>query len=756
MNDQFEFFASCPQGFESLLADELKRLRAQRVRPLKSGVAFFGDRACAYRVCLWSRMASRVTRVLARIDAWSAEALYEGAYAIEWQLYVGKGASVSVSARGTNDALRNSQFTALKVKDALCDRLREERGERPDIVSHRPDVPVRVSVRGGKATVSLDYAGEPLDRRGYRPAGDLPEPPLKETLAAGMLVWGGWDREASPALRRAQAAREGLEAIKEAPAFIDPVCGSGTLVIEAAMMAADRAPGLSRDYWGFEGCLDFDADAFDAALLEADERFEAGLEGLPVLIGADKDPRAVELANECARRLGISSSVSFVVADCADMAATLASCGVDVDDRGFLALDPPSGMRLLAGGPGGFYGRLKEGLEALGSSWRMVAIAPDASIDTALGFDAQRVLPVFKGSSESSLRLYDLGDSFLSEISLVTLSGAERSVAVSSDHASQFAARLRKVAKARRKWAKKNDIHAYRIYDADLPDYAVSVDWFDDEQAGEPLLLVSEYQAPREIDPIKAQRRFKDACAVSSVLLGIPEERLFTRVRRQDKGGSQYRLDEHASHRALVRESDHVFELDMAGHLDTGLFLDHRITRAMVGRMARDARFLNLFAYTGTASVYAAAGGAHETTTVDMSQTYLDWARRNMARAGFDGPEHRFVRADVLSWLEDAAQRGEGLYDVVFVDPPTFSNSKTMGQRTWDIQRDHVALLSNVSSLLALEGKIVFSGNLRSFKIDEQGLAEAGLAANCVTAETIPEDFERNPRIHFCFVIERA
>ena len=752
-SEQFEFFATCPQGFEHILADELKRLRAQSVRPLKGGAAFFGSKVEGYRVCLWSRIASRVLRIMGRVDAHDADALYIGVKSLPWASVVADGSTIAVTARGTNDSLRNSQFVGLKVKDAVCDRLRETRGKRPDVQPQRPDVPIWVSLHGKKATISLDYAGESLHCRGYRMPGENVEAPLKEALAAGMLVWGGWDRASAPALRRAEAQREGSDEIAEAPAFVDPACGSGTLVLEAAMMATDRAPGLSRDYWGFEGCADFDSCAFDDLLADADERFEQGLEGAPHLFGFDIDSQAVGIARGNARRLGLAKLVTFGCADCEDLQVSLNQNGVDVDQRGFLAVNPPYGVRLLAHGLEGFYSHLSKGLRSLPESWDMTVITPDADFDASVGFEAQRTLPVYNGAIEATLRSYRLGHTSLVEAPLVTLEGAEVKVNVFSDHALQFAARLRKMAKARRKWAKKNDIHAYRIYDADLPDYAVAVDFFEEADTGKANLLITEYQAPKEIDPQKASLRFKDACAVAPVLLGIPDEQVFTRVRRQAKGGSQYRRQEHVSHRIVVEEAGHPFELDLSGYLDTGLFLDHRITRAMVGGMAADKRFLNLFAYTGTASVYAAAGGAASTTTVDMSQTYLDWAKRNMKKAGFTGRTNRFVRADVLSWIERAAEEEAGCYDLVFVDPPTFSNSKTMGERTWDIQRDHGELLRLVRRMLAPGGKIVFSGNLRSFKLDELKVRACGLAIEDVTAKTIPEDFSRNPKIHFCYVL---
>lgn len=765
----FEYYASCPAGFEHLLAAELKRLALHSVRPLRGGVTFFGSKADGYRACLWSRLASRITRVIKRVDASSADALYEGVASIAWEEFVGPGATIAITARGTNSELRNTQFTAMKVKDAVCDHLRRVQGVRPDVSPVRPDVPIWVSLHKNKATISLDYSGESLHRRGYRTQGKQAEAPLKEALAAGMLVWAGWDHVASPALRKAAAKRQGLEegTCTPAPAFLDPTCGSGTLVLEAACMAADRAPGLSRDYWGFEGLANFDENAWNQLLDDADARFEFGIETLPPMIGADINPQAIELAQASAKRLGLARALTFIQADCADIDNTLASVGLDANSEGFIALNPPYGKRLMANGElDAFYQKLQHGLENLTNSWHMVAITPDESFDTAIGYDFEQELAVYNGPIEAALRSYTLGDSFLNAIDVITLGGREVNVKVTSAHAEQFAGRLRKMMKQRRSWAKKNDVHAYRIYDADLPDYAVAVDFFNPEDQSLPYVLITEYQAPKEIDPQKAARRFKDACSVTKALFELDDNHLVERVRRQDKGGSQYGKQEDTAHlankrRVTVCENKHAFELNLDDYLDTGLFLDHRDTRARVQAMASGKSFLNLFAYTGSASVYAAAGGATSTTTVDMSQTYLDWARRNMTNNGFTSANHRFIKADVLQWVEREAHRivqadtPETMqYDLIFLDPPTFSNSKTMGRRTWDIQRDHVALLTEVRQLMATGGTLVFSGNLRNFKLDAAAVEALGLTVENITSETIPEDFKRNPKIHFCYLLK--
>lgn len=770
-DELIEFFATCPKGFEHILADELKKLRVQRVRPLRSGVAFFGSKTDGYRVCLWSRVASRLLRVVARVDASDAQTLYRGVKQIAWHEFIAPHSTIALKARGSNASLRNSQFSALKVKDAICDSLREYRGNRPNISPHRPDVPIWVSIHNKKATISLDYAGESLHRRGYRAPHEAFEAPLKEALAAGMLLWGGWDIACSIPCQESNSQSEKKQELHNViPLFIDPTCGSGTLVLEAAMVATDRAPGLSRDYWGFEGNADFDSEAFDSLLAEADDRFEAGLKRDVCILGSDIDPRAISIALGNACRAGLANVVEFVCSDIVKLPSVLSQFSIDVNSPGFIAFNPPYGIRLSKDNLAEFYQAASQGLSCLADSWRMCVITPDVFFDSAVGFSAERTLSVYNGAIESSLRAYRLGSSCKEKLPLVTLDGNDVSVMVSSNHTEQFASRFRKMLKTRRKWASKNDIHAYRVYDADLPDYAVTVDLFEEKDTHLLYALISEYQAPKKIDPQKAASRFMDACKVVQALCGISDDRVFTRVRRQDRGGSQYHKESHRSHAIIVEEAHLPIEIDLSGYLDTGLFLDHRITRALVGNLARSKRFLNLFAYTGVATLYVAAQGAKETTTVDMSKTYLEWACRNMNRCGFTGPEHHFVRADVLSWVEQqvrlisssdsqskrkSCKSDKQSYDVVFLDPPTFSNSKTMGSRTWDIQRDHVNLIGKVARLVSDGGVIVFSGNLRSFTLDEEGIRAFGLRVENITAKTIPEDFLRNPRIHFCYVLTK-
>lgn len=350
------------------------------------------------------------------------------------------------------------------------------------------------------------------------------------------------------------------------------------------------------------------------------------------------------------------------------------------------------------------------------------------------------------------------GQEYVGTIKVANLeTGAEISVPARDKGSDQFAARFKKVAKDRRKWARKNDISCYRIYDADLPDFAVAIDRYDGvwKSDGQSCLIVAEYQAPKSIDQAKAEARFEDAVAIASAVTGIPSGRVFAKTRRREKGGGQYVDQQKEGYLMFTQETGNIFEVDMGSYLDTGIFLDHRVTREMVGEMADGKRFLNLFSYTGTCTVHAAVGGAASTLTVDLSQTYLNWARRNMALNGCEGPEHRFERADVLQWMVRAV-KGDERFDLIFVDPPTFSNSKAMGKNTWSVQRDHVKLLSHVVRLLAPGGVAVFSCNLRNFKPDMEALGAEGVKLTDITKKTIPYDFERNPKIHCCYLVERA
>jgi 23S rRNA (guanine2445-N2)-methyltransferase / 23S rRNA (guanine2069-N7)-methyltransferase len=318
-----------------------------------------------------------------------------------------------------------------------------------------------------------------------------------------------------------------------------------------------------------------------------------------------------------------------------------------------------------------------------------------------------------------------------------------------------LANRLRKNQKALKKWREREGISCYRLYDADLPEYALAVDLYQSANPATPerrFVQVQEYAAPSGIDPKAARRRLREGIGVIAEALEVSEQDLFFKVRQPQRGKAQYERLAQTGHFHKVAEDELTLLVNFEDYLDTGLFLDHRETRRLIGRLAADRHMLNLFGYTGVASCHAARGGARSTTTVDLSKTYLDWARRNLALNGFSGRGHQLIQANCLEWLEQA-RAYRGYFGLIFLDPPTFSTSKRMSG-TFDVERDQVSLIRAAAALLAPEGDLIFSTNKRRFKLDTEALGQH-LAIEDISAQTIPKDFARNPQIHRCWRMRR-
>lgn len=309
-----------------------------------------------------------------------------------------------------------------------------------------------------------------------------------------------------------------------------------------------------------------------------------------------------------------------------------------------------------------------------------------------------------------------------------------------------LANRLRKRQRHLRKWATRHDITCYRLYERDIPEFPLIVDWY----AGEVVVWL--YARKRDETPAE-EDAFRDE-ALAEIMAGLELDRalIFAKERARQRGNEQYGRFAQQNQVRIVHEQGLRFEVNLSDYLDTGLFLDHRTTRQMVRQRAQGMRLLNLFAYTGSFTCYALAGGAAVSSSVDLSHTYLAWAARNLALNGFTATQrHRLIQADCLQYLEDATRRREQ-YDLIVCDPPTFSNSKRMAQGSFDINRDHPWLISACAHLLAPGGELFFSTNSRRFKLDKAALSS--LAVQDITAQTIPEDFQ-NQRIHQCWIIRQ-
>jgi 23S rRNA (guanine2445-N2)-methyltransferase / 23S rRNA (guanine2069-N7)-methyltransferase len=707
--DNIDFFATTAFGMESLLAQELRDLGAGGVRPARAGVAFRGPIRLAYAVCLWSRTASRVIYPLVRFHAEDQQALYDGIYKIPWEEHLDKGGTLAVDFTGTNELIKHTGFAARKVKDAVVDRFRDLTGVRPSVNTEQPDLQINVRLRAdNRVAVNIDLSGESLHRRGYRTqAGNAP---LKQNLAAAILLFSNWEKVANLG-----------------GPFIDPMCGSGTLPIEAAMIASDTAPGLTRHYFGFIGWLGHDADAWDELLLDARQRSAAGKENLPPILGFDSDPKMVRFATQNCAQAGFEQHIQFREAEALDVQPTRKG-------RGLLAFNPPYGERQ------GNIAQLQALYRSVGDiiryrfvDWHRTVFTGLPNAAQALGVTPNKNVVLYNGPLPCSLLSYVPTPEKKSIIS-----------EAANQQAEMFANRLKKNAKQLKRWLKKEDVTCYRLYDADMPEYALAVDVYGQ------WVHVQEYQAPETVDPGKARERLNAALGVIPAVLDVPRENVYLKVRRKRSGGSQYgKLDQRGTLRE-VQEGGLRFLVNLTDYLDTGLFLDHAPTRRIIREEAHGRRFLNLFAYTGAATVYAADGGAASTLTVDLSNTYLDWARQNMSLNGFKGQDHAFITADCLGWIS----RCHGRFDLIFLDPPTFSNSKSMNGN-FDIQRDHGELINSVVNLLDPGGVLIFSNNHRRFKMDEDLLFSADLDVSDISKNTFDPDFSRNKKIHNCWRIQK-
>ncbi len=746
------FFATCPLGVVDLLAAELKSFGATRAREMKAGVEFDGTLETAYRACLWSRVASRILMPIAQVAAHEANAMYQGLQRIDWSQHLAPNGTLVVDFQGSSLGVTHTQFGALKTKDAIVDQFREKFGERPSVNMEMPDVRINVHAHREQATVSIDLSGDSLHRRGYRARGVAA--PLKENLAAAILLRSGW-----PALAASGAT------------LVDPMCGSGTLVIEAALMACDIAPGWLRSagaHWGMVNWRGHDAQLWQRLLTEVEQRAEAGKAAIKttaggrVLRGFDQDAFAVRASIENGERAGLQGIVHFEKQALSELrnphpGPLPKGEGVEesVSTQGLLVCNPPYGERI------GDQENLKALYAALGQKLRDEFIGWKAAIFTGnpplakeLGINAKRSHTLFNGALECRLLRFDIDPAtFNTKESRPT---AEEKFADlrNTPGAEMFANRLRKNLKNARSWANKNDIRCYRVYDADMPEYSFAIDLYGSaEDAAISWAYVQEYAAPDSINRDAARMRRMQVLSVLPEVLELPRERIFVRTRRQQSDHSQYEKLDAQREFQIVSEGAHRFYVNFSDYLDTGLFLDHRITRMRLGELCKGKRFLNLFAYTGAATVHAIGGGAVSSTTVDMSYTYLEWAEKNLQLNDMDGPQHELIQADCLHWLEHESKAKQRQYDVIFIDPPTFSRSKRM-TRDFEVQADHVQLILWANEMLAPGGVIVFSNNYTRFKLDMHGLRD--FQVKDWTRETLPKDFERSPKIHCCFAITRT
>ncbi|MCQ8876840.1 bifunctional 23S rRNA (guanine(2069)-N(7))-methyltransferase RlmK/23S rRNA (guanine(2445)-N(2))-methyltransferase RlmL [Pseudoalteromonas shioyasakiensis] len=701
-----QFIALTSIGIENLLVDELTEIGATVTKQTVGSVRFDADTTLAQKVCLMSRFATRVMMLIEEKEGVNdKESLYKFARLQPWQEWFGPTQTFAVDFNGTNDALKNTQFSGLVIKDAIVDYFNDLYEQRPNV--DKQDANVRVVARLSRQGVAMyiDYSGPRLSERGYREGQG--KAPIKEHLAAALIKRSGW-----------------LENVQQ-PLF-DPCCGAGTILIEAAGMARNEAPGLFREGFAFERLPSFRVAKFNAL---REELIAQITDPKLWLIGHDYDGQVLSKAVENAKRAGLAEIIKFKQSDATKLTSVAKLPGVVISNL-------PYGERI------GSMAELVDLHRSLGTgfkkhfnNWKLALLGMDESLFKLLKLVKLKRYKFKNGPLDVVLNLYQLDDKQVSQTT-------EDKPALNFEGSMSFANRVKKNKQGLKNWLKQNDVQAYRVYDADIPEYNVAVDVYGDSA------VIFEYAAPKEIDDATAHKRLQDVITLTAQQLNIASENIAVKVRKKQKGEEQYTPMAKQNRTQVIEEFGAKFKVNLFDYLDTGLFLDHRLARRYIQQNAKDKRFLNLFAYTGSASVHAALGGAKAITTVDLSKTYLKWGQDNFELNNISNTRYRFEQADCLKWLEYATSQ----YDLIFLDPPTFSNSKRM-KGAFDVQRDHIKLLTWVKKILSPSGTLIFSNNKRGFAMDEVGLIGLGLKAVNISEKTLSPDFKRNKQIHNSWLI---
>jgi len=692
---------------EQLLLQELKSLSLSAKNSLKvrrSGVDCELSVTDIYQVCLWSRVANRVLYPLAAFKIQDEKSYYEAIKQVRWDEHLAVDGTLAVDFFCHSSCITHSQYGAQLTKDAVVDQFREDTGQRPGVDRAEPDIRINVYLYKNRARISLDMAGSSLHRRNYRKLGA--EAPLKENLAAGILFKAGWP----------------VMAKRGAP-LLDPMCGSGTLLIEAAMMAADFAPGLKRDYFGFLSWRLHDESVWQTVREQALKRMDEGISKLRntnnycEISGFDIDEKAVQASKTNIAAAGLDGVLSVHQAD------FFADENPVANGPGLVVINPPYGERLEDESTiGVFYSKLGRSLRRRAPNWDLALFTGNPSLFHRTGLSRQVVLecrngdidcklfkstlpPQAKGAgrqaSQQSSTAGSVWPQAHSHDETHDLTENQGRVA-SIPGVDQFRGRLKKNIRALGGWVRSASVTNYRIYDADLPDFAFALDVY--QSTDGTMVSLQEYRAPSHIDPVLAQQRIDAAAPVVCELLECHAENLAIKRRQRQRGESQYQRIEKTNRYHEVMEGKCRLLINLHDYLDTGLFLDHRKVRLWLADVIEGKRFLNLYCYTATASVHAALGGAASSVSVDLSPKYIEWAQRNYQLNNIDSSLHELVKADCSEWVGQRAaavlKSKSECFDVIFLDPPTFSNSTAMEQ-DWDVQKNHESMIDECMAILS-------------------------------------------------------
>lgn len=682
---------------DDLVADELTA-RGLDVKGRALGwVTAEGSLRDAYESLLWTRVGDRVVWVLDRDETPTADAFRSLVARIPWNSLLYPGMSVRVDVSGKMHWVKDTRFAGQLVMDAIRDQADAAGRPRPEYDAAEPAVRVAVRFGRGTADIGVTLNLTPLNQRGYRTEGGVA--PLRETLAQVMI------------------ARLKVDA-SVPEVIIDPCCGSGTLLIEAAMRLMNRAPQVQRPASRLSKWLGLESISWTELVADAKSQ-ERPLRTR--CVGYDIDDDAIARARENIERAGLSDAIQVTYGDVYDLTPT-----ADLTEgTGWILANPPYGTRLGRGQdlPELYFTLGERAKQWAGSQLGVITSEPELS--QSMRLRPKKKWTMQAGGQRLTISQFVLGENPVTEAADSVQSAPPEAVL-------GLLNRLSKNLDKRAKLLKENVIDCYRIYDADLPEFNVVIDRFGD------YLHIQEYRPPKTIDPKKASERRQLIRQWVPKHLGIPLKNAVYKERFRQTGATQYEKGD-APLWVDVAENGLNFEVNLTTYTDVGLFLDHRPLRRWLMAECKGLHVLNLFCYTGALSVAAAKGFARTVTSVDASNTYLNWAEDHFAKNGLNPKHYEFLRANILEWISD---RPEPLYDLILLDPPTFSNTKA-SEITLDIQRDHLQLLLDTSQWLMPGGSIYFSSNARGFQLDPA--VGSHFRVEDLTKRSIDADFDRAP-----------
>ncbi len=699
-------FVSCPKHLELLLKDELLTLGADEAAEGLAGVHVTATADTLISMVMWSRLANRIYIKINSGSCKNKKDLYELVMANHWAGHCHDiPKTLSIKFNGTNHSLKNTHFSSQVTKDAICDQLHENFGFRPKVVKSDGHLSVYLRLKHKQLDIYQDITGHSLHQRGYRGTNTLA--PLKENLAAAILMRAGWP-----------------ELSQQNHNLVDPMCGSGTLLTEGWMMACDIAPNQNYKSHALFSWKHFDSHRWTQMVVDAESRAKVGVDALKgQLIGVDHHKESIQKASENLKQIPHNKRISFQY-------QTLDKFRIPPRNN-LIVCNPPYGVRLQKNYFSSWI-QLRDWLHNNVKEARAAVLCPDEAKAWLLGYRSDAHYALLNGNIPIQLRLFDVNKGNRMDV-------PEGQWFALPAGAQMLANRLKKNQKQLQTWINQNHIEAYRLYDADLPEYAVAIDCYQNH------IHIQEYQAPKSIEPKKAALHLNHVLLAVQALLQPKLEKIHLKTRQIQKDKQQYnKLSEHEN-RFVVNEHGRKYLVDLSQYLDTGLFLDHRWLRNQIEKSANNKKVLNLFSYTGSISVAAAKGGAQAIYSVDTSKTYLKWAEENFALNGLRSHSHQFIREDVLSYLRKCKEQ----FDLIIADPPTFSNSHSR-ESDWEVQRDHHDLIELCMNRLNKDGVMYFSNNFKKFSLDTD-IKEKYKVLD-VTKNSFDPDYQSS-HIHHCFKI---